>query len=105
MRLWGGRMNWDFILVCIEGSQQICPRFTIYGSLKSPLCSCVSNHVACFIGNADRHGMCAAFDAFQEVCWLQGCFSSQSFWKAGSERKESQSGSSLRRAGVIGAAL
>jgi hypothetical protein len=33
---------------------------------------------------------------------LHGCFSSQSFWKAGSERKGSQSGSSLRRAGVIG---
>ena len=30
------------------------------------------------------------------------CFSSQSFWKAGSERKGSQIGSSLRRAGVIG---
>jgi hypothetical protein len=21
MRLWGGRMNWDFILVCHEGSE------------------------------------------------------------------------------------
>jgi hypothetical protein len=31
-----------------------------------------------------------------------GCFSSQSFWKAGSERKGSQIGSSLRRAGVTG---
>src|SRR6266480_3246120 len=30
-------------------------------------------------------------------------FSSQSFWKAGSLRKGSQMGSSLRRAGVIGA--
>ena len=30
------------------------------------------------------------------------CFSSQSFWKAGSPRKGSQSGSSLRRAGVMG---
>ena len=29
-----------------------------------------------------------------------GCFSSQSFWKAGSERNGSQIGSSLRRAGV-----
>src|SRR5439155_2285569 len=29
-----------------------------------------------------------------------GCFSSQSFWKAGSVRKGSQIGSSLRRAGV-----
>ena len=34
-----------------------------------------------------------------------GCFSSQSFWKAGSERKGSQSGSSLRRAGVIDVGL
>src|SRR4029450_9292958 len=31
---------------------------------------------------------------------LYGCFSSQSFWKAGSARKGSQIGSSLRRAGV-----
>jgi hypothetical protein len=33
---------------------------------------------------------------------FHGCFSSQSFWKAGSERKGSQNGSSLRRAGVMG---
>jgi hypothetical protein len=32
----------------------------------------------------------------------QGCFSWQSFWKAGSERKGSQIGSSLRSAGVTG---
>jgi hypothetical protein len=32
----------------------------------------------------------------------QGCFSSQSFWKAGSERKGSHMGSNLRSAGVIG---
>jgi hypothetical protein len=31
-----------------------------------------------------------------------GCFSSQSFWKAGSPRNGSQIGSSLRRAGVMG---
>ena len=31
-----------------------------------------------------------------------GCFSSQSFWKAGSPRKGSQNGSSLRSAGVMG---
>src|ERR1700730_2721124 len=31
---------------------------------------------------------------------LHGCFSSQSFWKAGSDRNGSQIGSSLRRAGV-----
>src|SRR5262245_43932243 len=31
-----------------------------------------------------------------------GCFSSQSFWKTGSARNGSQSGSSLRRAGVTG---
>src|SRR5882724_1096233 len=31
-----------------------------------------------------------------------GCFSWQSFWKAGSARKGSQIGSSLRRAGVTG---
>jgi hypothetical protein len=31
-----------------------------------------------------------------------GCFSSHSFWKAGSARNGSQCGSSLRRAGVIG---
>ena len=42
MRLCGGRTNWDFILVCHEGSEQICPGLTIYGSLKSALCSCVS---------------------------------------------------------------
>src|SRR5204862_4983485 len=34
---------------------------------------------------------------------LHGCFSSQIFWKRGSPRKGSQNGSSLRRAGVIGA--
>jgi len=34
---------------------------------------------------------------------LHGCFSSQSFWKAGSPRKGSQNGSSLRSGGVIGA--
>ena len=39
------------------------------------------------------------------VARVHGCFSSQSFWKAGSERKGSQSGSSLRRAGVIGVRL
>ena len=33
---------------------------------------------------------------------LHGCISSQSFWKAGSERNGSQSGSSLRSAGVMG---
>ena len=33
---------------------------------------------------------------------IHGCFSSQSFWKAGSVRKGSQIGSSLRRAGVTG---
>src|SRR5215471_15926785 len=31
---------------------------------------------------------------------IHGCFSSQSFWKAGSPRNGSQAGSSLRRAGV-----
>src|SRR5262245_50775211 len=31
---------------------------------------------------------------------IQGCLSSQSFWKAGSDRKGSQNGSSLKRAGV-----
>ena len=36
---------------------------------------------------------------------VQGCFSSHNFWKAGSARKGSQSGSSLRRAGVMGAGL
>jgi hypothetical protein len=35
---------------------------------------------------------------------FHGCFSLQSFWKAGSERNGSQSGSSLRRAGVMGVA-
>jgi hypothetical protein len=34
---------------------------------------------------------------------IHGWFSSQSFWKAGSTRNGSQSGSSLRSAGVIGA--
>jgi hypothetical protein len=37
-----------------------------------------------------------------EITWVHGFFSSQSFWKAGSARKGSQSGSSLRRAGVTG---
>jgi hypothetical protein len=36
---------------------------------------------------------------------VHGCFCSQSFWKAGSERNGSQSGSSLRRAGVMGAII
>jgi hypothetical protein len=35
-----------------------------------------------------------------EIARVHGCFSSQSFWKAGSERKGSQSGSSLKSAGV-----
>ena len=48
MRLWGGRMNWDFILVCHEGSEQICPGLTIYGSLNSPACSLRFDHVASF---------------------------------------------------------
>ena len=34
---------------------------------------------------------------------VYGCFSSQSFWKAGSARKGSQNGSSLRRTGVMAA--
>jgi hypothetical protein len=36
---------------------------------------------------------------------VHGCFPSQSFWKAGSARKGSQIGSSLRCAGVTGAAI
>jgi hypothetical protein len=36
----------------------------------------------------------------EEIADVYGCFSSQSFWKAGSARKGSQIGSSLRRAGV-----
>ena len=36
---------------------------------------------------------------------VHGCFSSQSFWKAGSVRNGSQIGSSLRRAGVTGGGL
>ena len=40
-----------------------------------------------------------------ETARVHGCFSSQSFWKAGSARKGSQIGSSLRRAGVMGAGL
>jgi hypothetical protein len=40
-----------------------------------------------------------------EIAQVHGCFSSQSFWKAGSERNGSQSGSSLRRAGVTGVRL
>ena len=36
-----------------------------------------------------------------EIAQVHGCFSSQSFWKAGSARKGSQIGSSLRRAGVM----
>jgi hypothetical protein len=40
-----------------------------------------------------------------ETARVHGCFSSQSFWKAGSARKGSQSRSSLRRAGVMGAGL
>ena len=37
-----------------------------------------------------------------EIAQVHGCFSSQSFWKAGSERKGSQIGSSLNSAGVTG---
>jgi hypothetical protein len=33
---------------------------------------------------------------------VHGCFSSQSFWKAGSARKGSQIGSSFKKAGVMG---
>jgi hypothetical protein len=40
-----------------------------------------------------------------EIARVHGCFSSQSFWKAGSVRNGSQIGSSLRRAGVMGAGL
>jgi hypothetical protein len=36
----------------------------------------------------------------KKVREVYGFFSSQSFWKAGSDRKGSQSGSSLKRAGV-----
>src|SRR4029453_8933021 len=36
---------------------------------------------------------------------FRDCFSSHNFWKAGSARKGSQSGSSLRSAGVMGAGL
>ena len=39
---------------------------------------------------------------FLVLLQVHGCFSSQSFWKAGSARKGSQSGSSLRSAGVTG---
>ena len=38
---------------------------------------------------------------FLVLLQVHGCFSSQSFWKAGSARKGSQIGSSLRRAGVM----
>ena len=38
----------------------------------------------------------------KELCEVHGCFSSQSFWKAESARSESQSGSSLKSAGVMG---
>src|SRR5712664_1880335 len=34
---------------------------------------------------------------------VHGCFSSQSFWKAGSARRASQAGSSLNSAGVMAA--
>jgi hypothetical protein len=39
-------------------------------------------------------------DTKEIIARLHGCFSWQSFWKAGSARKGSQIGSSLRRAGV-----
>src|SRR4029450_588330 len=46
---------------------------------------------------------CSPFypSAQQAVC-VHGWFSSQSFWKAGSARNGSQTGSSLRTAGVTG---
>jgi hypothetical protein len=37
-----------------------------------------------------------------EIAQVHGCFSSQSFWKAGSVRNGSHSGSSLKSAGVTG---
>src|SRR6266480_357741 len=37
--------------------------------------------------------------------FIHGFFSSHNFWKAGSARKGSQSGSSLKRAGVMGVGL
>ena len=43
-----------------------------------------------------------AFQLGEKAPEIHGFFSSHSFWKAGSARKGSQSGSSLRRAGVIG---
>jgi hypothetical protein len=40
-----------------------------------------------------------------EIAQVHGCFSSQSFWKAGSARNGSQIGSSRKSAGVIGVGL
>ena len=40
-----------------------------------------------------------------EIAQVHGCFSSQSFWKAGSPRKGSQIGSSRKNAGVSGIGL
>jgi hypothetical protein len=46
-----------------------------------------------------------AFQLGEEVARVHGCFSSQSFWKAGSARKGSQIGSSFKTAGVTGVPL
>ena len=40
-----------------------------------------------------------------EIAPVHGCFSSQSFWKAGSARNGSQIGSSFKSAGVMGVGL
>ena len=49
-----------------------------------------------------RLGECCGRDATSDrAAWSHGLFSSQSFWKAGSARNGSQSGSSLRCADVI----
>ena len=57
--------------------------------------------VAMRIYNPDRSPV--GIQRLTGIAQIHGCFSSQSFWKAGSARNGSQSGSSLRRAGVIGA--
>src|SRR5213592_2235007 len=41
------------------------------------------------------------FHLGEEIARISGCLSLQSFWKAGSERKGSQIGSSLKSAGAI----
>ena len=83
---------------CEETSSPKCPR-PAFATLRRGKPDC---HDSCYIS---RISSAAAMIWAEKLPKVQFCFSSQSFWKAGSERNGSQRGSSLRSARVTGAAL